>query len=97
MMNAMMSPTMTGMPGMMTPGMTTMPGGMPAMTMPMVPRCTIKMEKTTGGMKITCVCQDKMAASTLQNLCAAMAGTSTSTVGSAFPGGPTTIAWQSAG
>jgi len=75
MMNAMMSPTMTGMPGMMTPGMTTMPGGMPAMTMPMVPRCTIKMEKCTGGMKILCSCEDKVAASALQNLCAAMAGT----------------------
>ena len=26
----------------------------------MVPRCTIKMEKCPGGMKITCTCDDKM-------------------------------------
>ena len=28
----------------------------------MVPRCTFKFEKCQGGMKITCVCDDKMAA-----------------------------------
>ena len=28
----------------------------------MVPRCTIKMEKCTGGMKITCTCDDAMSA-----------------------------------
>jgi hypothetical protein len=31
------------------------------------------MEKCTGGMKITCVCDDKMACSMLQNLCSMMA------------------------
>ena len=40
----------------------------------MVPRCTIKMEKCTGGMKITCVCDDKMACSMMQNLCTMLAG-----------------------
>ena len=30
--------------------------------------------KCTGGMKVTCVCEDKMSASMLQNLCTMMAG-----------------------
>ena len=67
--------TMAGMgaTGMTAPGMA--PGmGMPAgMNMMMVPRCTMKMEKCTGGMKITCMCDDKMACSMLQNLCSMMA------------------------
>lgn len=82
-MNAMMermgmtAPT-TGMPGMgmgMAPGMmgssSTMPTGM---NMMMVPRGTIKMEKCEGGMKITCSCDDKMASSTMQNLCTMLTG-----------------------
>ena len=40
----------------------------------MVPRCTIKIEKCTGGMKITCTCDDKMACSMMQNLCTMLAG-----------------------
>src|SRR5580692_3077927 len=61
--------------GMMMPGMgSAMPSTAPAMTGIMIPRCTIKMEKCTGGMKITCVCEDKMACSMLQNLCSMMAG-----------------------
>ena len=56
-----------GMPGMMSP--TSMPSNVL-----MVPRCTFKMEKMTGGMKITCVCDDKMAASMVQNLCKMLAG-----------------------
>ena len=66
----------SGMAGM---GMPTMGG--PAMgpstmapNMMMVPRCTMKMEKCTGGMKITCSCDDKMAASMVQNLCSMLAG-----------------------
>src|SRR5438094_9121042 len=56
-----------GMPGMMSPS------SMPANFL-MVPRCTFKMEKCTGGMKITCNCDDKMASSMVQNLCKMMAG-----------------------
>ena len=40
----------------------------------MVPRCTFKMEKCTGGMKITCTCDDQMACSMMQNLCTMLAG-----------------------
>ena len=71
MVTAMMNPTATGMPGTMPAGMgTAMPGGAPGMSYLMVPRCTIKMEKCTGGMKMQCVCDDKVAAGMLQNLCA---------------------------
>ena len=76
MMNAMMSPMTAGMPGMSMPGMgTTMPAMPAGMGTMMVPRCTIKMEKCTGGMKMTCSCDDAMAATMLQNLCKSMAGT----------------------
>ncbi len=77
MMNTMTNPTNLGMgmPGMMTPTMgTPMPGMMP-MNVAMMPRCKMKFEKVTGGMKVTCVCDDKMAATTLQNLCTSLAGT----------------------
>ena len=50
-MNPMMSGTMGG-----TATMPTTPQWM------MVPRCTMKMEKCKGGMKITCTCDDKMSA-----------------------------------
>ena len=68
-----------GMQGMSMPGMGTptmgSPTGMPASTnWMMVPRCTFKMEKCTGGMKITCSCEDKMACSMVKNLCTMMAG-----------------------
>ena len=32
------------------------------MNMMMVPRCTMKIEKCTGGMKITCTCDDATSA-----------------------------------
>src|SRR5258708_570939 len=57
-----------GAPGMGTMGM---PGGM---NMMMVPRCTMKMEKMAGGMKMTCTCDDAMACSMMQNLCTMLAG-----------------------
>ena len=64
--------------GMPTTGMSSMGAAMPAaptgMNCVMVPRCDIKFEKCTDGMKIMCSCDDKMAAGTLQNLCMAMAG-----------------------
>jgi hypothetical protein len=73
---SMMEATRMGMPGMGTQSM-----GMPAMTGPagpanwmMVPRCTFKMEKIQGGMKITCSSDDQMACSMIQNLCAALMG-----------------------
>ena len=75
----MMDRTSMGMPGM---GASTM--GAPGMTAPtamptgvnfmMVPRCTIKMEKCNGGMKITCNCDDDMACSMVQNMCTMLAG-----------------------
>ena len=72
MTTATMKPMTTGMmmPGVGSP----MPTAAPAMTGMMIPRCTMKMEKCTGGMKITCVCDDKIACTMLQNLCSMMAG-----------------------
>lgn len=61
--------------GMMMPGMGgTMPVASPVMTGMMIPQCKMKMEKCTGGMKIVCSCDDKMACGMLQNLCSMMAG-----------------------
>jgi hypothetical protein len=49
--------------------------GMPAApAMMMVTRCTITIEKCAGGMKFTCAGDDKVAASTMQSLCAMLAG-----------------------
>ncbi len=79
-MSSMMMERMgMGMQGMSMPtmGAPTMgaPTGMPsAANWMMVPRCTLKMEKCSGGMKITCSCEDKMACSMVQNLCTMMAG-----------------------
>ncbi|MDB5307283.1 MAG: hypothetical protein JWO38_1485 [Gemmataceae bacterium] len=64
---------MTGMgmgPGAMMPG-TSAPM---APNMVMVPRCTMKMEKVTHGMKVTCTCPDPTACAMMQNLCTMMAG-----------------------
>jgi hypothetical protein len=74
----MMERTGMGMPGMMG-GMGTMPGMtgqgmMPSTTSLMVPRCTFKMEKCQGGMKIYCMCDDPMACSMVQNLCSMLQG-----------------------
>src|SRR5437868_12575367 len=65
-----------GMPGSMAgvPGVSA-PSGAPASTSwLMVPRGTLKVEKCQGGMKITCSCEDKTAASMVQNLCTMLAG-----------------------
>src|SRR3954466_4691412 len=74
----MMDRTGMGMPGMGMPGMASSPmGGTAAPMMPnmlMVPRCTMKMEKCTGGMMITCSCEDPMACSMMQNLCMMLQG-----------------------
>ncbi|HJZ53864.1 MAG TPA: hypothetical protein VKE74_02840 [Gemmataceae bacterium] len=65
---------MSGMPGMGSGPM--MPGAAPALapSMVMVPRCTFKMEKVAGGMKVTCICTDPAACAMMQNLCTMMAG-----------------------
>jgi|GEM_PF-467343 len=61
-----------GYPAPAVPTPTTVPVGTNWM---MVPRCTtLKFEKCTGGFKVTCVCEDKVAASMLQNLCAMLQG-----------------------
>lgn len=75
----MMERTGMSMPGMGVPGV-----GMPAMGAPtmmptgfnwmMIPRCTMKVEKCNGGMKMTCTCEDKTACSMVQNLCTMLAG-----------------------
>jgi hypothetical protein len=59
----------TGMPGM------SMPSNMPAGTgMMMVPRCTVKMERVSGGLKMTCSTDDQLAASMMQSLCNMLQG-----------------------
>jgi hypothetical protein len=70
----MTSAMMMERPGMTMPGMG--PGMAPASgtgammpNMMMVPRCTMKFEKCTGGMKIVCTCDDPTACSMMQNLC----------------------------
>jgi len=69
----MLERTGQGMPGWTMPGMGTSP--MQGATTPMggnwlmVPRCTWKIEKVQGGLKWTCSCEDKLAASMVQNLC----------------------------
>src|ERR1700722_4578312 len=69
-MAGMMMPGMNGMMGMPMAG-STMPGMgsgmMPGMMM--APRCTMKMEKCPGGMKIMCMCDDKTSAEMMKNLC----------------------------
>src|SRR4051794_20405638 len=75
----MMERTAMGVAGMNPAGLgagmlgtpATLPGGT---NMMMVPRCTIAMEKCSGGMKITCSCDDKVSAGMLQNLCTMLAG-----------------------
>ncbi len=55
-------------------GLAAQAGAQAAANWLMVPRGTVKMEKCSGGMKITCSCDDKTAASMVQNLCAMLAG-----------------------
>lgn len=61
------------MPGMTSQGMTPQTSmGMPGMMM--VPRCTIRLEKCSGGMKMVCSCDDEVACGAMQNLCKMLAG-----------------------
>jgi hypothetical protein len=68
----------SGLAGLGMPGLTTgqaAPAGMaPVAGMMMVPRCAIKFEKCTGGCKIICHCEDKLAVSMVQNLCTMLSG-----------------------
>ena len=51
------------------------PASMPSpANMMMVPRCTMKFEHCTGGMKIRCSCDDAMACSMMQNLVSTLSG-----------------------
>jgi hypothetical protein len=75
----MMERTGMGLPGMAPPGMGASTLGAPAgiqagASWLMVPRCTFKVETTKTGMRIACSCDDKVACSTLQNLCTMLAG-----------------------
>jgi hypothetical protein len=69
----------TGYPGMGMSGFATPTMGTPT-TLPtgtnwlVVPRCSFKVEKCTGGFKVTCSCEDKAACSMVQNLCTMLAG-----------------------
>jgi hypothetical protein len=79
MSNVMMERTGMAIPGISIPGMGTgavgAPTGMPmGANWMMVPRCTVKVEKYTGGMKITCSSADKVACGTVQDLCTMLAG-----------------------
>jgi hypothetical protein len=71
MTNMMMERTAMNMPAMGTPGAAPMTQGAQWL---MIPRCTMKMEKCTGGMKIACTCDDKAACTMMQNLCTMMTG-----------------------
>jgi hypothetical protein len=75
MSSLMMERTGMGMASVGPQGQTLGAPAMPAQqNWVMVPRCTYKFEKCQGGMKITCVCDDKVACSMLQNLCTMLQG-----------------------
>ncbi len=61
----------SGMPMTGTPmNYPTMPATMPTVpNMMMVPRCTVRMEKCSTGVKIHCVCSEAMAVSMAQRFC----------------------------
>jgi hypothetical protein len=75
----MMERTGLGMPGMGVPGVGAPPVGAPtgvpqATNWMMVPRCYYKVEKCQGGIKIHCICEDKLSTSMVQNLCTMLSG-----------------------
>ncbi len=73
----MMERTTAAFPGMGVPGFGTSPtptGVTPGMNWMMVPRCTFKFEKCTGGFRLFCTCDDKLASSMVQNLCTMLQG-----------------------
>jgi len=75
----MMERTGMSMPGVGVPGVGTPTMGAPTAATTgtnwlVVPRCTLKYEKCQGGMKVHCVCDDKVACSMMQNLCTMLQG-----------------------
>ena len=69
----------TGVSGMGVPGFATPAVGAPsgmagATSWLMVPRCTFRVERCTGGFKVTCSCEDPTACGMVQNLCKMLAG-----------------------
>ena len=75
----MVERTAMGMPGMGMPSvggpvMGPTGGTVTGPNWVMVPRCTLKYERCQGGMKITCICDDAMACSMMQNLSTMLAG-----------------------
>ena len=69
--SGMAMPGMMGSAGMAAPG-TAAP--MTGMNYVMVPRCTMKVKRTSDGMELSCHCSDKTACAMMQNLCNALAG-----------------------
>jgi hypothetical protein len=63
-----------GLPGLGTPSLGAQPGVQPGINYLMVPRCQLKLEKCTGGLKITAICEDKVSCSMVQNLCTMLQG-----------------------
>jgi hypothetical protein len=63
-----------GVPGFGTSPVGTPTGAPTTGNFVMVPRCTFKVEKCTGGFKFTCTCDDKLSCSMVQNLCTMLAG-----------------------
>jgi len=75
----MLERTGTGLPGLGIPGLGTSPAATPAglsagTSWTMIPRCTFKVERCQGGLKLTCSTDDKLACSMVQNLCTMLAG-----------------------
>src|SRR5262245_30588719 len=65
---------MAAYPGLAAPQFATPTGVTAGTNWMMVPRCTFKVEKSAGGFKVTCTCEDKVAASMVHNLCRMLAG-----------------------
>jgi hypothetical protein len=79
MANAMMlERTGMGMPGMgvsgVSPGVAAASASGSSSSWLMVPRCTLRFEKCSGGMQVLCSCDDKLACSMMQNLCTMLTG-----------------------
>jgi hypothetical protein len=63
----------SNMPSYATPAVGS-PTNVPVGNFFMVPRCTYKFEKCTGGIKVYCQCEDQVTAQMVQNLCTMLAG-----------------------
>src|SRR4051794_32686128 len=63
-----------GLPGYGTPSVGSPAGAPTTGNWLMVPRCTFRVEKCNGGLKLTCTCDDKLSCSMVQNLCTMLAG-----------------------